>query len=547
MALNNATTAKTVTVGTEMARAGFTQVWPATKASLRTDAEGRTTITVPPLSATVWRASATLRDRKEAPAIHLEKPSAGGVVGGRAPITVGVPDGGFNQVTVAWRRVGADGWTPLGTDDNAPYRVFHDVTAMPEGTLLEYRAVLRDSSGNLSVASSWATVGEPEAEPTPGGGGDGGPVTQPAAVSVPGSHNSEMGCPGDWQPDCAEAQMALDADDQVWKRTGRASGRRLRLQGGHRRHLGRELRRRRRPRRGSNIPLALDAPRDVTFYYDHRSHWVTSDAQGPIITLAGSMQSELGCPGDWAPDCMRGWLQDPDGDGTFTFDRHAPGRQLRHQGRARAVLDGELRRRRRARRGRHRLRRPVGRGRGGLHLRREHAPAAGLDPQRRHRARPRPGAGAVAAPRPRRVGRRRHAAAATGCTGRRPATSRVDAEAVTGGSSVPLTHDPAGLPADVLADFPHLAGYEAFRLDRAAARRVPEILTGQLAVAAYDSSGALRDATGVQVPGVLDDVYADAAEADLGPTWRGNRPTLSLWAPTAQDVAAVVAGQARPR
>ena len=46
---------------------------------------------------------------------------------------------------------------------------------------------------------------------------------------------------------------------------------------------------------------------------------MTSDAQGPIITAPGSFQSELGCPGDWAPDCMRSWLQDPDGDGTYTF------------------------------------------------------------------------------------------------------------------------------------------------------------------------------------------------------------------------------------
>ena len=46
---------------------------------------------------------------------------------------------------------------------------------------------------------------------------------------------------------------------------------------------------------------------------------MTSNAQGPIITAPGSFQSELGCPGDWAPDCMRSWLQDPDGDGTYTF------------------------------------------------------------------------------------------------------------------------------------------------------------------------------------------------------------------------------------
>src|SRR5262249_9333915 len=38
-----------------------------------------------------------------------------------------------------------------------------------------------------------------------------------------------------------------------------------------------------------------------------------------IATAAGSFQSELGCPGDWQPDCLRSWLQDPDGDGIYTF------------------------------------------------------------------------------------------------------------------------------------------------------------------------------------------------------------------------------------
>ena len=38
-----------------------------------------------------------------------------------------------------------------------------------------------------------------------------------------------------------------------------------------------------------------------------------------MATAAGSFQSELGCPADWQPDCLRSWLQDPDGDGTYTF------------------------------------------------------------------------------------------------------------------------------------------------------------------------------------------------------------------------------------
>ncbi len=122
----------------------------------------------------------------------------------------------------------------------------------------------------------------------------------------------------------------------------------------------------------------------------------------------------------------------------------------------------------------------------------------------------------------------------------------VDGGAVTGGSSVPLTYDPAGLPDDVRADFPHLAAYEVFRLDPDASGRVREILSGQTALASYDSGGGLQDATGVQIPGVLDDVYADAVDADLGVTWSEGRPTLRVWAPTAQAVSAKVDGQSVP-
>ena len=42
-----------------------------------------------------------------------------------------------------------------------------------------------------------------------------------------------------------------------------------------------------------------------------------------IAVAPGSFQSELGCPGDWMPDCLRSWLEDPDGDGTYTFETTA--------------------------------------------------------------------------------------------------------------------------------------------------------------------------------------------------------------------------------
>ena len=97
----------------------------------------------------------------------------------------------------------------------------------------------------------------------------------------------------------------------------RPAGRWVRLQGRDQQVVGRELRCR-RVHDGSDIPF--DHPGGpVTFYYDHGTHWITNDVLDPIITAPGSFQSELGCPGDWAPDCMRSWLQDLEGDGTYTF------------------------------------------------------------------------------------------------------------------------------------------------------------------------------------------------------------------------------------
>ncbi|MFD0527376.1 hypothetical protein ACFQ1I_09170 [Kitasatospora arboriphila] len=34
----------------------------------------------------------------------------------------------------------------------------------------------------------------------------------PAAVSLPGTFDSEIGCSGDWQPDCPRAQLAQRSD-----------------------------------------------------------------------------------------------------------------------------------------------------------------------------------------------------------------------------------------------------------------------------------------------------------------------------------------------
>jgi len=118
---------------------------------------------------------------------------------------------------------------------------------------------------------------------------------------------------------------------------------------------------------------------------------------------------------------------------------------------------------------------------------------------------------------------------------------RVDGGGVIGGTVLSLDVDAAGLPADIVSRWPHLVGYAALELrpadaDPAALRRV---LTGQAVLAAYDNAGFIVAATGLQIPGVLDDLF-DATDGDLGVVWDGPVPALAVWAPTARRVAVSV-------
>ncbi|MGZ4750476.1 MAG: pullulanase-type alpha-1,6-glucosidase [Oryzihumus sp.] len=542
VAANNATTAKSATFSTYSDRMHFAPLLGASR-DLVSGADDRVSVTVPPLSVSVWKARSGLSHRRTAPAVYLTSPQAGGVVGGRAEVGAAIPENAFAQVSFAWRAAGTSQWHPLGTDDNAPYRVFHDVSGLAKGTLLEYRAVAKDSSGNISASSSYGVVGDAQATGGSGGSGGVGPVTQPDNVSVPGSHNSEMGCSGDWQPDCAQAQLSLDAKDQVWKGTTTSLPAgdyeyKVAIDKSWDENYGAGG-----AKGGSNI--AFTAPGGpVTFYYDHATHYATSTAQGPIITAPGSFQSKLGCPADWSPDCMRPWLQDPDGDGTYTWSTdQIPAGSYEFKVAHNLSWDENY---------------GAGGAPGGAnigfsvpsdgtvvtfsyvlatHQVSVKTSRAGASPDLK-KAKAYwvsrdllawPASGVPAGSDPALLHWRLHWSP-TGSLG-------VDAEAVTGGSTADLTYDVSGLPASVTAAHPELKGYLALRLDRAVARQAEEVLRGQVAVGLYDDLGRLLDATGVQTPGVLDDLYASAASRrSLGVTWDGRTPSFALWAPTARSV-----------
>ena len=108
------------------------------------------------------------------------------------------------------------------------------------------------------------------------------------------------------------------------------------------------------------------------------------------------------------------------------------------------------------------------------------------------------------------------------------------ADGVLGGDAFLLSVDPAGLPPEIAARFPHLRGLTALRLGAADAARAEGLLKGQVLVSVSGADGKLREVTGVQIPGVLDDLFT--YDGPLGPTWENGTPTLSVWAPTARSV-----------
>ncbi|KEF35601.1 alpha-dextran endo-1,6-alpha-glucosidase [Deinococcus sp. RL] len=105
---------------------------------------------------------------------------------------------------------------------------------------------------------------------------------------------------------------------------------------------------------------------------------------------------------------------------------------------------------------------------------------------------------------------------------------------VEGGETLTLLPVEGGLTPALRAQVPHLAGYALLRVREEDRPRLGAALRGQLAVSSVLPDGTLLGATGVQLARALDALYA--YDGPLGVTWAGGRPTLRLWAPTAQDV-----------
>ncbi|MUN07446.1 pullulanase-type alpha-1,6-glucosidase [Agromyces luteolus] len=534
VAVNNANEAKTVDVTTLTADGVFTPLYGTDGPGVTANAEGVASVSVPALGAVVLRADREVTAPGAASAIAVDVPAAGAGVTGTTAVSADVADDTWQETSFAWRVAGSDEWHGLGTAEDTTPRVFHDTAGLANGTLVEYRAISTDAAGQRAAASTYASVGNAvnlvvEEEPE----------TEIDLVTIPGNHNSEMGCPGDWQPGCEAAKLTKRADGVYEGTFDVPAGSyeyKVAINGSWDLNYGANG-----VEGGANVAYTT-AGGPVTFYWDPRTKVFSSTAEGPIITLPGSLQSELGCPGDWQPECMATFAQDGDKDGVYEFStdqlptgnyevKVAHNRSWDENYGADGVRNG----------GNIAFSATEGKTVTFRYTIATHVlevvvadpPLAGTGTQRAYWLDAETLAwpasllgGADAADLSWTI---EHAADA--------GLAVADGAVTGGGDQVELEFDPAGIGDELTAAFPHLASYAALRpvgLDRDA---IAELVTEQVQVAQRDGD-RLTAFTGVQLPGVLDNLYGEGvASVTLGTSWNGGEPTQSVWAPTAQSVS----------
>jgi hypothetical protein len=159
VALNNAKEPRTAAVPTYIAGGRFDRIYGTGDDRRSSDAQRRLTVTVPALSAVVYESATRIPRSRSAPRVTLHAPATG-----RDRVEVGADVAGdaFSEVTFL-ARSGRHGWRSIGTDDNAPYRVFHDVSDVAPGTRISYRAIVVDDAGHQRRSHTASTRVAPPA------------------------------------------------------------------------------------------------------------------------------------------------------------------------------------------------------------------------------------------------------------------------------------------------------------------------------------------------------------------------------------------------
>ncbi|MFJ8729786.1 pullulanase-type alpha-1,6-glucosidase [Streptomyces bauhiniae] len=533
VALNNAASAQTATFPTGSARMTYQGIYGADR-TVKSDAGRKLTLTVPAGTAVVYRATGRPAAPATKPTLTLTAPAAGAT--GTVEVGAGVSGGGLNRVVFA-AQVGNGPWKTLGSADHAPYKVTQALGKdVPAGTALRYKAVVIDSAGRTASALATSVTGTaPAPEPPTAASRDyavvhykradgdyanwglyaWGDLADGEATEWPASHpftgRDAYGAfayvklkPGasnvgflviDKNGDkdvSADRSIDVTKTGEVWLEQGK-------------------------PEVLTERPdyPAQDQGKAVLHYHRADGNY---DGWG-LHTWTGAAS-----PTDWSKplqpvktDAYGAVYEVPLTEGATSLsyilhkgdEKDLPTDQsldLKANGHEVWLLSGQEK---------YLLPQPKG-------------SAAALDLTT---------AKAVWIDRDTLAWNGAEGAASTQLLSSRDGSIAVKDSALTSDDERWLRLEKGTLTDAQKAKFPHLKDYTAWTVDPRDRDRVREALTGQLVASQRAASGAVLAATGVQIAGVLDDVYASATKSGLGPVFHAGKPTLSVWAPTAQSVS----------
>ena len=275
--LNNSESEQTAAIPTYVANGAFTRIYGSGPQQLTSNGDRLLSVTVPALSTVVYESVRQIPRSNAAPRISLNTPEPAAETNSRMLVSADVSGSSFNEVTF-YAKVGKGDWKSIGTDDTRPYRVFHDVNwdprrdgrGLPRGRPGQRRPHPGElaSSGRSSRRRSSPSSCPPRA-PNVFGTIEVRVLADPERAShvVQIQRRLDGGIGRPWRP-------TVVADLQLLRRPVVGAGRDHHPVPGHPRGAGRHPGGQRGPDRHRVAPVPL----------------VNS------VTVAGSLQSEIGCP-----------------------------------------------------------------------------------------------------------------------------------------------------------------------------------------------------------------------------------------------------------
>jgi alpha-amylase len=159
VALNNAEHAASASIPTFVPDSKWEQIYGDGPDLLRSGSDKRLDVTVGPLSTVVYRSTKKIPRSHAPPPVSLDVPASGR---DRLEVRADVAGDSFYEVTFL-AKLGNGPWQDIGTDDNAPYRVFQDVSDVAPGTMIQYRAIVRDNADHTHSSSVGSSTVAPPA------------------------------------------------------------------------------------------------------------------------------------------------------------------------------------------------------------------------------------------------------------------------------------------------------------------------------------------------------------------------------------------------